>query len=134
MPKTSYLKIFGFGFLLFIITMVLIFIMSLVTGTEDTEYPPAKFLWVGVVIAMLLAACSLWFSRRLHSASIKQSLTYGIIWAVMVAVILLIIAIPNQTAGKVFGHLGTYLIFIGVAVGPVLFKPKSAIQNSNPTT
>lgn len=122
MPKTSYLKIFGFGFLLFIVTMVLIFIMSLVTGTEDTEYPPAKFLWVGVVIAVLLAACSLWFSRRLHPTTTKQAFTYGVIWAVMQIGFMLFITIPNGTTSIVFGQWSTYLIFVGVAAGPLFVK------------
>lgn len=71
-------------------------------------------------MAVLMAACSRWFSRRLHAASTKQALTFGMVWAVMLAAILLLIAIPNQTTEIVFGQWSTYLIFIGVAVGPLL--------------
>lgn len=115
-------KIFGFGLLLFVITMILLFVMSMVTGSEQ----PIDFPWVGPAIAIAVAFCSLLFSRRLHPASTKQALTYGIVWAVMLAVILLVIAIPNGTTAIVFGNWSTYPVFIGVAIGPLLAKPKPA--------
>jgi len=111
-----YLKAFGYGLLLFLITMVLLFLMSVVTQSDQSvDYP-----WAGAIIAVLMAGCSRWFSRLLHPASTKQARTFGIVWAVMLAAILLLIAIPNQTTEIVFGQWSTYLIFIGVAVGPLL--------------
>lgn len=40
----------------------------------------------------------------------------------MLAGILLFIAIPNQTTEVVFGNWSIYLIFLGVAVGPLLHR------------
>ena len=116
MGKKLYLKVFGYGFLLFIITMILLFLMSVVTGSDQ----PVDFWWVGVVVAVLMMFCSLWFSRLMHANTSKQALTFGIVWAIMLAAILLIIAIPNGTTAIVFGQWSTYLVFIGVAIGPVL--------------
>jgi len=126
MPPKPYYKILGFGLLLFIITMALLFIMSMITGSEQ----PIDFWWVSAVIAVLMTLCSLWFSRKLHPSTASQAFTYGIVWAIMLAAILLIIAIPNGTTGIVFGQWPTYLIFIGVAVGPVLMKPKQFSPNN----
>lgn len=126
MPKKLYLKIFGYGLLLFIATMLLLFIMSIVTGSEQTiDYP-----WVGVVVAVIMALCSLWFSRRLKVKSTKQALSIGIIWAIMLAAILLIIAIPNGTTKIVFGNWSTYFVFIGVAIGPLFMKRKPVVPRN----
>lgn len=114
------LKVFGYGFLLFVITMVLLFVLSMITGSEQ----PIDLWWVGVIIAVLMTLFSLWFSRRLHPTTSGQALTYGIIWAIMLAGILLIITIPNGTTSIVFGQWPTYLIFVGVALGPVVMRPK----------
>jgi len=116
-------KILGYGFLLLIITMVLLLIMSFITGSDQ----PVDYWWVGIVVAVIMSACSLWFSRLMHAASTKQALILGIIWALMLTAILLIIAVPNGTVNVVFGQWSAYLVFIGVAVGPVLIKPKAAI-------
>lgn len=121
------LKIFGFGFLLFIITMLLLFIMSIVTQSDQ----PIDYWWPGVVVAVIMTACSLWFSRLMRVTTTKQALTCGIVWAVMLAAILLIIAIPNQTTEIVFGQWSIYLVFIGVAVGPLLLKKKPASSSTN---
>src|SRR3989338_5348279 len=115
------LKIFAFGLLLFLMTLALLFIMSMITNSEQ----PVDFWWVGAVIAVLVALISRWFSRRLHATTSRQALTHGIVWAIMLAAILLITAIPNGTIGTVFGQWPTYLIFIGVTVGPLLMKPKT---------
>ncbi len=123
--QLPWLKLLGYGLQLFIVTMLLLLIMSMVTGSESSEYPPAKFLWTSIVMAILLGGVSLLFSLRLKPATKKIAASYGIVWAVIIAAILLIIAIPNGTAGTIFGHWSTYLIFIGVAVGPVLKIPKT---------
>ncbi len=116
MSPKMYLKIFGYGLLLFVITMVLLFGMSIITQSEQ----PIDYPWAVAAVAMLMAACSRWFFCRLQAASAKQALTLGIIWALMLAGILLLIAIPNQTTEIVFGRWSTYLIFIGVAIGPLI--------------
>ena len=125
MNKKMYGKIFGYGCLLFIATMVLIFLISLFSGTEQYVW------WYGIVIGIIMVFISGWISHKLHPESKKQATTYGIILTIMVAAILLIITIPNGTTGDVFGQWGTYLVFIGIAIGPILMKPKS---NAPPTT
>lgn len=123
------LKVFGFGFLLFIITMLLLFLMSIVTGSDQ----PIDYWWAGIVVAVIMAAFSLWFSRLMRAATTKQALILGVIWTLMLAAILLIIAIPNQTTSIVFGQWSTYLIFVGVAVGPLFGKQKPAVPTSSTT-
>lgn len=117
MNKKRYFRIFDYGLLLFIITMVLLFLMSLISGSEQFVW------WYGIAAGIILAFVSGWMSHRLHPESKKQALTYGIVWAIMLAAILLIITIPNGTTNDVFGKWSTYLVFIGVAFGPVLVKP-----------
>ncbi|PIS43014.1 MAG: hypothetical protein COT24_00545 [Candidatus Kerfeldbacteria bacterium CG08_land_8_20_14_0_20_40_16] len=126
MPKKLYPKILGFGLLLFVATMLLLFIMSIVTGSEQ----PVDYPWVGVVVAVIMTFCSLWFSRLLPMESAKQALRVGIIWALMLIAILLIIAIPNKTTSIVFGQWSMYLVFVGVAVGPILLKRKPAASSN----
>lgn len=56
------LKVFGYGLLLFIVTMVLLFVTSIITGLDQ----PVNLWWVGVIMAVLLVYISRWFSKRLH--------------------------------------------------------------------
>lgn len=113
-------KVIGFGLLLFIITMALLFGLSMIAGSEQ----PTGFWWIGVIMAVVLACGSLWFSRRLRATTSKQAFGFGLIWATMVAGIILIITIPNGTTDVFFGEWSAYLVFVGIAVGPVLMKPK----------
>ncbi|MFA6099071.1 MAG: hypothetical protein WCV50_06075 [Patescibacteria group bacterium] len=116
-------KVFGYGLQLFIITLLLLFIMSAITSSEQ----PVDLWWAGTIVAILLAGCSWLFTLRLHPAKKKQAFTFGAIWAVMLVVILLLITIPNGTTDIVFGQWSTYLIFIGVAVGPLFAKIKPSL-------
>lgn len=120
--KFPWFKILGLGFILFIATNILIFIMSIVTKTEETATPMAKHAWVGIVLAILLTGCSWMLARLLHPATTKEALTYGIGWAVLNIALMLIVTIPNGTTNNLFGQWTTYLIYIGIAVGPVLGK------------
>lgn len=120
-----WLKLLGYGLQLFVVTMFLLFIMSVIAGSDQ----PADFWWAGAAVAIPMAGCSWLFSLRLKPATKKLAATYGLIWAVMLAVIILVIAIPNKTTGIVFGKWSTYLVFFGVAVGPVIFKQKPAVPN-----
>jgi hypothetical protein len=114
--KFPWLKIIGFGFILYVAVNFLLFILSMVAGTEQ----PFSFWLTGVVVAVLMAVGSWRLSRWLHLTTARESLTYSIGWAAVNAALLLIVTIPNQTFGIVFGQWSTYLIFIGVAIGPTL--------------
>ena len=127
MPQKSYLKVFGYGLLLFVITNLLLLSVSFISQSDQ----PIDHWWVGTIVAILVAFFSWLFARRLHPTTSKQAFTYGTIWAIMLAGILLIIAIPNKTTSIVFGQWSTYLIFVGTAMGPLLAKPKPAAQNTN---
>ncbi|MDD5566751.1 MAG: hypothetical protein PHH01_01005 [Patescibacteria group bacterium] len=107
--------------------MVLLFLLSMITGSDS----PVGFWWVGVILAIIMTGVSLWFSRGLHPATAKQAFSHGLTWAIMLAGFLLIIAIPNGTTDIVFGNWSTYLVFVGVAVGPALKKPKSVTPDTN---
>lgn len=116
--KTKWLLAIIFGFLLFVITMLLLFLMSRLTGSDK----PAGFWWVGVIIAILMTFFSWLFAKIIKPEGNGQALLYGIIWAAIVAGILLIIALPNGTTDIVFGQWSTYLVFVGVLIGPLLGK------------
>lgn len=118
MNPRIYFKIIGYGFLLFLILMLLLFVMSVVTQSDQ----PIDYPWAVAIVALLMAFCARWFSIRVQVASARQALIIGIFWALLLAGIILMIAIPNQTTRIVFGRWSTYLIFIGVAIGPVLRK------------
>jgi len=118
-----YLKIFGYGFLLFIATMATIFLMSILTGTEDASQPPFDLWWLDLVAGIILACASFLFARRLKASTTRQALMYGIIWAVEIAAILLIICLGNGTTSIFFGQWSVYFIFVGVAIGPIFNKP-----------
>ncbi|MFH1236350.1 MAG: hypothetical protein V1685_05450 [Parcubacteria group bacterium] len=122
----KYLKIFGYGFLLFIVTNILLFILSMVIGTVETENPMAKHSWVGIVLAILISGCSWLFSRRFHPTSTKQAFSYGVMWAILNLGFMLFVTIPNETTGIIFGQWSTYLIYIGIAVGPALGNKKKS--------
>ncbi len=121
MNKKTAPRVIGYGLLLFIITMVLLFVMSVITESDQ----PLDKWWVSAVMAIIMMAVSLWFSRTLRPGSASQAFLFGGVWAIMIAGLLLAIAIPNGTTNIVFGQWPTYLVFIGVAVGPVLLKPKA---------
>ncbi|MFH1207419.1 MAG: hypothetical protein V1668_02320 [Patescibacteria group bacterium] len=133
LPKQNFpwLKLLGYGFLLFIVTNILIFILSIVTGTPETENPMKKYFWVGIVLALLLTACSWFFSRRFHPASSREAFTHGVIWAVMNVGFMLLVTIPNGTTSIIFGQWSAYLIYVGIAVGPLLVKKKPAEPDIN---
>ncbi|MBI5037641.1 MAG: hypothetical protein HZC01_02980 [Candidatus Kerfeldbacteria bacterium] len=109
-----------FGLVLFVVTNILFFILSIVAGTEQ----PFDYWWVGIIVALVMAACTWWLTQWLKPASMQQAFTNGIVWAIEIAVLLLMITIPNQTTSAVFGQWSTYLIFVGLAVGPLIYNKK----------
>jgi len=116
--KTKWLLAIIFGFLLFVITMLLLFLMSVITKSDE----PTGLWWVGIIIAILMTFFSWLFSRIIKPLGNGQALLYGIIWAIIVAGIILVIALPNGTTGVVFGQWSIYLVFVGVGIGPLLGK------------
>lgn len=116
--KTKWLLAMVFGFILFVIVMLLLFLMSIITGSDE----PTGFWWVGIIIAILMTFFSWLFAKIIKPVGNGQALLYGLIWAIIVAGILLIIALPNGTTGIVFGQWSTYLVFVGVLIGPLLAK------------
>ncbi len=126
-----YLRVFGYAFLIFIVTNILIFILSLATGTPETENPMAEHFWVGIVLAVLLTGCSWLFSKRFHPATTKRALTLGVTWTLLNIGFMLFVTIPNETTGNIFGQWATYLIYIGIAIGPLLKFNNSAVSQSD---
>jgi len=89
---------------------------------------------ISLVLGIFAAVLSWLFSRQLGAASIKQAFSDGFIWAIMLAAIFMIFVKRNDSLNLLFGNWSTYLIFIGVLVGPVLMKPRplqSGISNTN---
>ena len=119
MRRKLYLRIFGRGLLLYVLVNVLLFIMSMITRSET---PFENSWWVGVIIAVAMTFCSGWVSRKMPIETARHALSYGVIWSLMIVVMLLIVTIANGTTGVVFGQWSAYLIFIGIAVGPILWK------------
>ena len=116
----KFLKILGFGFLLFVIFNILLFFISMLTGSDK----PTDFWWVGVIMAVASTLFSLWFSRLMPTDCVKCALAFGGIWTIEVAILLLAITIPNGTTNVVFGNWSSYLVFLGIFIGPLLWKLK----------
>lgn len=120
MSTKLFFRVLGFGFLLFVLVMALLFVLSIVTGSDK----PTSVPWVGLVVAVVAAAGSLLCSRLLHAADYKQALSFGSAWALMLFALLLIITIPNETVDVVFGNWSTYVVFAGIVIGPLLWRDK----------
>ena len=69
MPQKSYLKVFGYGLLLFVITNLLLLSVSFISQSDQ----PIDHWWVGTIVAILVAFFSWLFARRLHPTTSKQS-------------------------------------------------------------
>ena len=120
-------KFIGYGVLLFVVSNAVLFVLSIVTRTER----PVDYWWAGVFMAVPLAVCSLWFSRKFHPESFAQSFSFGVLWALLLAIFLLFITIPNHTTTIFFGQWTSSLLFVGVALGPLLMKPKEENASSS---
>jgi len=107
-----------YGFLLFLIAMIGLFVLSMILGTEQPIDQPIGM----AVVAVLLGAVSYWFVRRIKPENMQEALLYGTGWALVVAMILLAITIPNQTTEVVFGNWSTYLIFLCIPLGAFVAK------------
>ena len=111
-------RVVKYGFLLFLIAMLGLFVMSFILGSEQ----PIDYPVTNVAVGVLLGAMSYWFVRRLKVENQQEALRYGLGWMIIVAAILLAIAIPNQTTAIVFGNWSTYLLFLSIPAGAWLAK------------
>ena len=114
--KTGF-KIAGLGLLLFIPMLVFDLLVSAIANS----YEPIDYWWVNVIRAVVLAFFAWLFSRLLNTTSLKQALTCGISWAIIILGIHLILIIPNGVEA-IFGHWTVGLLFIGIAIGPLFGK------------
>ncbi|MFH0852820.1 MAG: hypothetical protein V1853_00205 [bacterium] len=112
-------KLAGYGVLLFFSIGLVEIIISMITGSYET----IDYWWANVIKAAVVVFFSWLFSHLLHPETTKQAVTHGIVWAAILVVIYLILAIPNGF-NYMFGHLSVYLVFIGAMIGP-LFKKNS---------
>lgn len=116
----------GLGLVLVVIFFIATFALSLILGVPDTDPPPAHGF---LILAVIMGLCSFFASRFMKPANRKQAVTHGVVWAVIAVVVILGIAIPNQTTAKFFGNWGVYFVFVGIALGPAFVKAKPSPSN-----
>lgn len=117
-PKRKWLLIFVFGGLLQIIWELLLFLIYTVWHMEE----PTAFWQGNIIVTIYLILFSYLFSRLARPEKRSCALKNGIIWAVISAVLLLAITIPNGTQSFIFGQWSFYLGYAGIIIGAVLVK------------
>lgn len=122
MLKKSFALI-GYGVLLWIILGLVQLVISMFTASYET----IDVWWANLIAALFLTLFSWLFSRSLHPANTKQALIHGVVLTGILVVIHLILIIPNGFE-SMFGHIGTYFLFIGTMIGPLLGK-KNAVPS-----
>lgn len=117
-------KIIGFGFLNFIAIMIVLFLASMVAGTEgQTDVAPADMVPVGLYSAVPIAVVAWLFARRMKFGTRRDALIGSAIWAVILAGMWLVIAIPNGTTKNMFGVWAMYVPYVAIVVGAMLSRP-----------
>jgi hypothetical protein len=114
------IKIAVLGFVLFFVFNIVLFIASIILGTEN----PFDFTIGMVVVAIVLSALSFAGALLIKARSNGEIFACSLSWLLIVLVLLLFITIGNQTTGVVFGHWPSYLLFVGIFAGPWLIKFK----------
>lgn len=113
-------RLIVYGIAQYILLMLALFVLSLAFGSDEAPPPPAGF----IILAAFMVLISFLFARLLKPTSRKQAVTAGLIWTAMTIVIIVVTAVGNGTQGVFFGNWGVYLMFAGLAVGPLLLKVK----------
>lgn len=119
-------KIIGSGFLLFIAVMIILFLVSMVAGTEGvTDVAPADMVPLGLYTAIPIAVVAWLLSLWMKFRSWRDALIGGTGWAVILAGMWIVIAIPNGTTKNMFGVWTMYLSYAAIIIGALLGRHSS---------
>ena len=124
-------RVIKYGLLVFLSWMVLLFVTSLVNGTEgmtDIDFFSTKMVISGVVVAALMGVVAYWFCRRLRLETKRDALMAGVWWVVILVALQLFIMIPNGTT-KVLRAWAMDLPYITIVAGAWFGVRKSSISN-----
>jgi len=111
----------GYGLLMVVIWLIVLFILSLIFQFETAPAVPAVLVF-SVVMALVVRL----FIIRLKPANLKEAFIYSVSWTVITFLVVLIITIPNGTIGNIFGNWAMYLVVILMILAPTAIStPRS---------
>ncbi len=73
-----------------------------------------------LIVALALGILSYLFSRVIPVETQQEALVSGCVWAFFLFLVELLITIPNETVGTIFGTWATYVIYVAIALAPWL--------------
>ena len=73
-----------------------------------------------LVVALALGILSYLLSKVLRVEIKQEALVSGCVWAFLLFLVELLIALPNGTTGVVFGTWTTYIVYVAIALAPWL--------------
>lgn len=119
MMKTSKIltRIFGYGLLLLVIWLAVLFLLSVIFRFETSPTPSAI-----ITFAIIMGLIVRWLVSHLKVTSLKEGLLYGCTLTLIVTVAVLIITIANQTTAVIFGNPVIYLVFALMALAPLTLR------------
>ncbi len=122
MIKKILLKNIGIGLLLVVVFNLVLFVVSLIFGFEDGGIGPSilpAFIFaaaMGLIVYGLLCL--------LKPETKKESFGYSISWSVIVFTAIILTTIANETTSIFFGKWYNYIVFIVMAIIPLVLKIK----------
>lgn len=124
--KTFFVRYLGIGILMYILSNIVLFILSMLFRFETAITPLAS-----IVFALLMGAISYLFLRKITPSSSKEALGYTAAWAGIVLLLLLIVTIANDTTQVFFGQLFNYLIFIAIVAASLLPRASKEVKKAD---
>ncbi len=118
--KKFILRYLGTGFLLIVVFNVVLLLLSLLFGFEDSSKGPTFPTAMIFALVMMLAVFVL--VNKLKPTSLKEALTYSISWTSIVLIVILVTTIANDTTSIFFGSWFNYLVFLTMAFSPALIR------------
>lgn len=116
--KKILLKNIGIGLILVVVFNIVLFIVSLIFGFEDSGTGPT--ILPAFIFAILMGLIVYGFLYWLKPKSKKESFGHSTSWSVIVFTAILITTIANDTTSVFFGGWYNYLVFIVMAATPLI--------------
>lgn len=121
--KKILLKNVGIGFLMLIAFNIVLFVISMPFGFEDSGTGPT--LVPATIFALIMGLIVYFVVKKIKPVSSKEAYIYSISWTAIVLILTLITTVANDTTNIFFGDWFNYLVFVTMAVSPVLLKFKN---------
>lgn len=109
--RTKMWRILGLGLVFIPAFLLFLFLTSLVIQNLFIDT---------LVVALALGILSYLLSRVVPVETKQEALVAGCAWAILLFLVELLITIPNETAGVIFGTWATYVVYVAIAVAPWL--------------